>query len=43
LVFFINKNAIELLQKNLEKINWNSLSINENAIELLKQNKNKIN
>ena len=28
---------------NINKINWNNLSLNPNAIELLKENKNKIN
>ena len=28
---------------DINKIDWNTLSLNENAIELLKKNKNKIN
>jgi hypothetical protein len=40
-----NKNAIELLKENPDKINWNWLSKNENpnAISLLKENQDKIN
>jgi len=38
----INKNAIELLKANPDKINWKYLSRNENAIELLKENKHNI-
>ena len=38
-----NPNAIELLKKNSNKINWNLLSLNPNAIELLKENQDKIN
>jgi hypothetical protein len=34
-----NPNAIELLKKNQDKINWNFLSLNPNAIEILKKNK----
>ena len=40
-----NPNAIDLLKKNQDKINWDLLSsnLNSNAIKLLKENKNKIN
>ena len=38
-----NKNAIHLLEKNLDKINWRFLSKNENAIHLLEKNLDKIN
>ena len=31
-VLAINKNAIELLKQNLEKINWYNLSFNKNEI-----------
>ena len=33
----INKNAIHLLEQNIDKIYWNGLSINPNAIHLLEQ------
>ena len=39
----MNPNAIEILKKNQDKINWYSLSANSNAIELLKENQDKIN
>ena len=32
-----NKNVLELLKFNRDKIDWNELSGNENAIELLKE------
>jgi hypothetical protein len=38
-----NKNAIELLKANLNKIDWHQLSRNPAAIELLKDNYDKIN
>jgi hypothetical protein len=38
-----NPNAIPLLEKNLDKIDWDILSINPNAIYLLEKNKQKIN
>ncbi len=38
-----NINAIELLKKNQDKIDWRMISFNENAIEILKENKDKIN
>ena len=38
-----NKNAIRLLEQNLENIDWTYLSKNENAINLLEKNKDKIN
>jgi hypothetical protein len=31
----INHNAIELIQRNIDKINWNYLSANPNAIFLI--------
>ncbi len=37
-----NKNAIYLLEKNLEKIDWKNLSINPNALKLLEDNIDKI-
>ena len=37
-----NPNAIELLKKYPNKINWSYLSSNINAIEILKNNINKI-
>jgi RimJ/RimL family protein N-acetyltransferase len=37
-----NPNAIHLLEKNLEKINWSCLSENPNAIHLLEKNSRKI-
>ena len=39
----MNKNAIHILEKNFDKIDWYDLSINEFAINLLKENKDKIN
>ena len=39
----INENAINLLENNQEKINWNYLSKNPNAIHLLEKNIDKIN
>ena len=38
----LNKNAIELLKENPDKINRVKLSKNKNAIELLKENPDKI-
>jgi hypothetical protein len=38
-----NPNAIELLNKNPEKINWDFICSNPNAIELLNKNPEKIN
>ena len=38
-----NPNAIHLLEKNKEMINWNNLSKITNAIHLLEKNKEKIN
>ena len=37
-----NPNAIQLLEQNLDKINWSKLSMNPNAIHLLEQNPDKI-
>ena len=39
----LNKNAIEILEKNKENIDWNALSCNKNAMELLEKNQDKIN
>ena len=39
----LNLNAIKILEKNQNKINWYSLYSNKNAIKLLEQNQNKIN
>ena len=38
-----NPNAIHLLEKNIDKINWYWLSSNLNAIQILENNKDKIN
>ena len=38
----LDKNAIELIKKNLDKIHWGLLSRNKNAIGILKENKDKI-
>jgi ribosomal protein L24E len=38
----MNPNAISLLEKNLDKIDWEVLSMNPNAISLLEQNPRKI-
>ena len=38
---WINR-TIELLEKNQDKIDWNSLSLNPNAIDLLEKNPDKI-
>jgi hypothetical protein len=40
-----NKNAVELLSKNIEKINWENFSLNTNnkAIEILKEHLDKLN
>ena len=38
-----NPNAINLLEQNQDKINWDNLSLNLNAIELLEKNQDKIN
>jgi hypothetical protein len=38
----MNENAIQLLEKNPDKIDWHMLSANENAIKLLEQNPDKI-
>ena len=37
-----NKNAIGLLEQNMDKISWYNLSFNENAIYILEQNIDKI-
>ena len=38
-----NPNAIDLLEKNPDKIYWDNLSLNPNAIHLLEKNQDKIN
>ena len=38
----MNPNAIELLEKNPNKIYWTSVSSNLNAIDFLKNNQNKL-
>ena len=38
-----NHNAIHILEKNLDKIDWSELSVNPNAIHLLENNLNKVN
>jgi hypothetical protein len=38
----IYPSAIDFLQENIEKINWEWLSSNKNAIHLLEQNQDKI-
>ena len=35
-------NAVSILEKNLEKINWTTLSSNINAISILEKNQDKI-
>ena len=37
-----NPNAIYLLEQNLDKIDWDILSLNPNAINILEQNLDKI-
>lgn len=39
----MNSNAINILEKNVDKINWGCLSLNENAISILEANQDKIN
>jgi len=41
-LFSENPNAIDLLEANPDKINWDHLSFNPNAIHLLEQNPDKI-
>jgi hypothetical protein len=38
----INSNAIQILEKNIEKINWTMLSYNFNAIHILEKNMDKV-
>ena len=38
----VNPNAIELLEKNPNKIYWTSVSSNLNAIDFLENNQNKL-
>ena len=38
----LNSNAVDLLEQNQDKIDWNWLSLNPNAIYLLEQNQDKI-
>ena len=42
LCFNPNPIAMTIIEKNIDNINWNSLSSNENAIELLEQNMDKV-
>lgn len=42
LCFNPNPIAISIIENNIDKINWDSLSSNENAIELLEQNIDKV-
>lgn len=42
LCFNPNPIAMTIIEKNIDNINWNSLSANENAIELLEQNMDKV-
>jgi hypothetical protein len=37
-----NPNAIKILEQNLDKVKWDSLSRNPNAMHILKRNLNKI-
>ena len=37
-----NRNAIHILEKNLDKVNWSGLSTNPNAIHILEKNPDKI-
>jgi hypothetical protein len=39
----LNENAIDILERNLEKIDWYNLSINENSISIFENHKDKIN
>ena len=39
-VLFVRANAIPILEKNIDKINWLYLSSNPNAISLIEQNLN---
>jgi uncharacterized protein YicC (UPF0701 family) len=39
----LNENAINILEKNLDKVNWNCLSHNKNAINILEKNLDKVN
>lgn len=38
-----NTNAIQLLEKNRDRIYWNDLSYNPNAIQLLEKNRDRAN
>ena len=38
----LNENAIPILEKNLDKVNWYMLSDNRNAIHILEQNLDKV-
>ena len=39
----MNPNAIDILENNKDKINWNYFCKNTNGIKLLEKNKDKIN
>ena len=38
----MNPNAIHILEKNLDKVNWSGLSDNPNAIHILEKNLDKV-
>ena len=38
-----NLNAIHILEKNLDKVNWSNLSFNQNTIHILEKNLDKVN
>jgi hypothetical protein len=38
-----NKNAIKILENNLDKVDWCNLSSNKNAIKLIENNLDKVN
>ena len=39
----MNTNAISILEKNLDKVDWRYLSGNSNAISILEKNQDKVN
>ena len=43
MLFRSNPNAIHILKQNLDKVNWDWLSLNPNAIHILEQNLDKAN
>ena len=38
----MNPNAIHILEKNLDKVNWGGLSTNPNAMHILEKNLDKV-